>query len=76
MIGLVRKSDSDGKTSYFTIVGMDVSDCEGQSSELNRHARTCGTGNRFTLIATRQTGVWYDIEGRRVSDEYIRPFLK
>jgi hypothetical protein len=76
MIGLIRKSDSDGQASYCTIVGINMDDCECQSSELNRHARTCGTGNRFTLIATRQTGVWYDIEGRRVSDEYIRPFLK
>ena len=76
MTGLVRKRDSDGKVSYFTIVGMTEDDCFGQVSELCTHSRECGTGNRFYLAATRQNGVWYDIDGRQLSDDFIRPFLK
>ena len=76
MTGLVRKSGSDGKVSYFTIVGMTESDCFDQVSELSSHARQCGTGNRFYLVATRQNGTWYDIEGKTLSDAYIRTYLE
>lgn len=76
MIGLVRKSDSDGKVSYFTIVGINMDDCERQVSELCDHARHCDTGNKFYLVATRQNGVWYDIEGKTLSDEYVRTYLE
>lgn len=76
MTGLVRKSDSDGKVSYFTIVGMNEDDCFGQVSELCAHSRECGTGNRFYLVATRKEGVWYDIEGKPLSDEYVRTYLE
>jgi hypothetical protein len=76
MTGLVRKSDSDGKVSYFTIVGMTEDDCFSQVSELCTWSRKCGTGNRFYLVATRQNGVWYDIEGKTLSDEYVRTFLE
>ena len=76
MTGLVRKSDSDGKVSYFTIVGMNEDNCFSQVSELCTHARECGTGNRFYLVATRQSGVWYDIEGKTLSDEYVRTYLE
>ena len=76
MTGLVRKSDSDGKVSYFTIVGMTEGDCFDQVSELSSHARQCGTGNRFYLVATRQNGTWYDIEGKTLSDAYIRTYLE
>ena len=72
MTGLVRKSDSDGKVSYFTIVGMTESDCFEQVSELSSHARQCDTGNKFYLVATRQNGIWYDIEGKKLSDEIGR----
>lgn len=75
MTGLVRKSDSFGMVSYFTIVGMTESDCFEQVTELNFHTRQCDTGNRFYLIATRQNGKWYDIEGKELSDEYIRTYL-
>lgn len=76
MTGLVRKSDSDGKVSYFTIVGMNEDDCFGQVSELSRHSRQCDTGNRFYLVATRKDGVWYDIEGKPLSDAYVRTYLE
>lgn len=75
MTGLVRKSDSDGKVSYFTIVGITDGDCFKQVSELSSHAKQCGTGNRFYLVAIRQSGTWYDIEGKPLSDAYIRSYL-
>jgi hypothetical protein len=76
MRGLVRKSDSDGKTSYFIIVGINMDDCEHQVSELCDHARHCDTGNKFYLVATRQYDEWRDIEGRTLSDEYVLTFLR
>ena len=75
MIGLVRKKDSFGMLSYFTIVGLTEDDCFGQVSELSWHSRHCDTGNRFYLVATRKDGVWYDIEGKKLSNEYIRTYL-
>lgn len=76
MIGLVRKSDSFGMLSYFTVVGSNIDHIDAQVTELNYWGDLTEIRARFTLIATRQTGVWYDIEGMRLSDEYIRPFLK
>ena len=75
MIGLVRKTDSFGTVEYFTIVGMTETDCFEQVSELTFHARECDTGNKFYLVATRQNGIWYDIQGKQLTDEYIKPFL-
>jgi hypothetical protein len=76
MIGLVRKSDSFGMLSYFTVVGSNIDHIDAQVTELNHWGDLTEIRARFTLIATRQNGVWYDIDGRRLSDEYIRPFLK
>lgn len=76
MTGLVRKSDSFGMVSYFTIVGMTESECFDQVSELISHARQCNTGNSFYLVATRQNGIWYDIEGKTLSDTYIKTYLE
>lgn len=76
MTGLVRKKDSFGMLSYFTVVGSNVDHIDAQVTELNHWGDLTEIRARFTLIATRQNGVWYDIEGRQLSDEYIRPFLK
>ena len=51
MIALVKKTDSDGFETKFTIVGFDYNDCYQQVDELNEHARECGTGEDFTIIA-------------------------
>lgn len=76
MRGLVRKKDSFGMLSYFTVVGSNVDHIDAQVAELNHWGDLTEIRARFTLIATRQNGVWYDIEGRQLSDEFIRPFLK
>ena len=76
MMGLVRKSDSFGMLSYFTIVGTSEMDCHRQVSELNHYGDLCEIRARFSLIATRQNGTWYDIEGKPLSDAYIRTYLE
>ena len=76
MIGLVRKKDSFGMLSYFTVVGSNIDHIDAQVTELNHWGDLTEIRARFTLIATRQTGVWYDIEGKTLSDEYVRTYLE
>lgn len=76
MTGLIRRSDSFGKTSYFTIVGLDERACFDQLRELNSHARECETGNQFALIAYRIEGKWFSVDGKELSYNYIKEFLK
>lgn len=76
MRGLVRKCDSDGKVSYFTIVGINQDNCFRQVNELCDHARHCDTGNKFYLVATRQYDAWRDIEGNTLIDEYVLTLLR
>ena len=76
MTGLVRKRDSFGMLSYFTIVGKSEMDCHRQVSELNHYGDLCEIRARFFLVATQQNGVWYDIEGKVLSNEYIRTYLE
>lgn len=76
MQALIRKNDSFGKATYFTIVGMNVDDCFDHVSDLNNHAYHCQTGSHFWLVATREEGVWYSVvDGRKLSDEYIKELL-
>lgn len=76
MIGLVRKKDSFGMLSYFTVVGSNIDHIDAQVSELNHFGDMVEIHARFTLIATQQSGVWYDIEGKKLSNEYIRTYLE
>ena len=76
MTGLVRKRDSFGMLSYFTIVGTSEMDCHRQVSELNHYGDLCEILARFSLVATRQNGTWYDVEGKPLSDAYIRTYLE
>ena len=76
MLGLIRKSDSFGKTSYFTIVGANESSLFDQLCELNSHAYECETGNEFALIAHRIEGKWLSVEGKEWSNDYISELLK
>jgi hypothetical protein len=76
MTGLVRKRDSFGMLSYFTIVGTSEMDCHRQVSELNHYGDLCEIRARFSLVATQQNGVWYDVEGEVLSNEYIRTSLE
>ena len=54
MIGLIKKTDSFGDVSYFTIVGANEGSLFDQMSELNDHAYFCDTGNSFRLIGHTQ----------------------
>ena len=77
MQALVRKNDSFGKATYFTIIGMNMDDCFDQVQELNNHAYHCQTGNHFWLVATREEGVWCSVvDGRKLSDEYVKELLQ
>lgn len=75
MLGLIRKTDSFGKTTYFTIVGMNESNCFDQLRDLNSHARECETGSKFAFIAYRNGGKWFSIDGQELSNEYINKLL-
>lgn len=76
MTGLVRKKDSFGMLSYFTVVGYNIDDIDTQVAELNYYGDMVEIHARFTLIATRREGVWYDIEGKPLSDAYVRTYLE
>lgn len=76
MLGLIRKSDSFGKTSYFTIVGANESDCFNQLCELNSHAYECKTGNEFALIGYKIEGKWFSVDGKEWNNDYVSEFLK
>jgi hypothetical protein len=76
MLGLIRKSDSFGKTSYFTIVGANESSCFDQLCELSSHAYECETGNEFALIAYRIEGKWFSVDGKEWSNDYVSELLK
>lgn len=61
MIALVRKTDSNGIKTQFTIVGFNCRDCYQQVDELNEYARTCDTGEDFTIIAWKHDQKWLSI---------------
>jgi hypothetical protein len=44
--------------------------------EVGKYGDLCEIRARFFLVATRQNGTWYDIEGKPLSDAYIRTYLE
>lgn len=75
MIGLIKKTDSLGDVSYFTIVGANESSLFDQMSELNEHACYCDTGNEFRLIGYREYDKWYTIDGKPLDGMYVLELL-
>lgn len=75
MTGLVRKRDSFGMLSYFTVVGFNLNHINEQVSELNHYGDLCEIMARFSLVATKQDGVWYDIQGKIMSYDHIKTLL-
>ena len=76
MIGLIKKTDSLGVVSYFTIVGANESSLFDQMSELNDHAYFCDTGNDFRLIGHKINEQWFDNVGKILDNAYINDLLK
>jgi hypothetical protein len=75
MIGLIKKTDSFGDVSYFTIVGANESSLFDQMSELNEHAYYCDTGNEFILIGYRECDKWYTNDGKPLDGMYVLELL-
>jgi hypothetical protein len=61
MKALVKRTDSEGVITYFTIIGLDHNACFKQEDELNDHAYECKTGNTFMIIAWGQNNKWISI---------------
>jgi hypothetical protein len=76
MIALIQKTDSFRVISYFTIVGINKSDCFDQVVELNDHAYECKTGNEFRLFAYKIDGKWVSIDGKSLDSKYVNDLLK
>lgn len=76
MIGLIKKIDSFGDVSYFTIVGSSEADCFSQFYELNEHAYECKTGNTFYFIGYKTAGQWMFVNGEPLDDDYVNMVLR
>lgn len=61
MIALVKKTDSNGIKTQFTIVGFNCRDCYQQVDELNEYAHECSTGEDFKIIAWKHDQKWLSI---------------
>lgn len=61
MIALVKKTDSNGLKTQFTIVGFNCRDCYQQVDELNEYAHESGTGEDFKIIAWKHDQKWLSI---------------
>lgn len=76
MLALIKKTDSFGCVSYFTIVGMSESDCFDQLVELNSHAYYCETGNEFRLVGYKTDNKWATIDGKPMDNYVVNELLR
>lgn len=76
MIALIQKTDSFRVISYFTIVGVNKSDCFDQVVELNSHACECETGNEFRIVGYKRDNKWVTIDGKPMDNYVVNELLR